>query len=233
MKVPVVIYEDNHLLIVDKPSGWLVQGDYTGDKTLTDWGRDYIAKKYHKPGNVFLHPTHRLDRPVSGIVVLARTSKALERMNKLFQDNKVNKTYCAIVEGKPQSGSSTLEHWLIKDQNKNITKAYSVEKKGSKKAILSYRVQSSIEKHSLLLVYPQTGRSHQIRVQLSAINCPIQGDLKYGYKHPNKNKSISLHAFKLSFMHPVKKDTLNITCIPEGLYWEKFKKNIDALGRKT
>lgn len=228
MKDPLVIYEDNHLLLLFKPSGWLVQGDKTGDKTLTDWGRQYIKKTYDKPGDVFLHPTHRLDRPVSGITVFARTSKALERMNKLFREDKVQKTYLSVVAGKPTNASGKLIHWLDKDTKKNIVKAYTKPKGNAKHSELDYEMLAQEKKHSLLKVMPKTGRSHQIRVQLASMNCSIKGDLKYGYPEPNPDKSIHLHAFQVSFVHPVKKEPVTFTSLPK---WQEFKHNIDELDR--
>ena len=225
---PEVLYEDNHLLILNKPSGWLVQGDETGDRTLTDWARDYIKQKYKKPGDVFLHPAHRLDRPVSGIVIFAWTSKALERMNALFREDKVEKTYLAIVKERVEITHEILIHWLEKDEKKNLTHAYSQPKGKAKKAELAYELMASLNRFSLLKVTPKTGRPHQIRVQLAKIGCPIQGDVKYGYSQPNTDKSISLHAYGISFIHPVKKEPLNIKCIPN---WPDFKPHIHELDR--
>lgn len=223
---PKILFEDNHLLVLNKPSGWLVQGDKTGDKTLTDWGKSYLKEKYQKPGNVFLHPCHRLDRPVSGIVIMARTSKALERMNKLFREDTIEKTYLAIVQSKPPKNSEKLIHWLIKNPQKNITKAYPKPGPDRKEAVLTYELLKTQRDISLLLVQPKTGRPHQIRVQLSKINCPIVGDLKYGYPDPNSDKSISLHAYRIKFVHPVKKEEIIINSIPE---WQLFKKEINEL----
>ena len=228
MKSPQVIYEDNHLLLLNKPSGWLVQGDKTGDKTITDWGRDYIKEKYHKPGDVFLHPTHRLDRPVSGITVFARTSKALERMNKLFRDDKITKTYLAVTSGKPNNPAGKLIHWLDKDGNKNLVKAFNKPKGNAKQAELDYELLANYQGHSLIKVMPKTGRSHQIRVQLSSMKCSIKGDLKYGYPEPNSDKSIHLHAFQISFVHPVRKEEVTFTCLPP---WQEFKNHINELDR--
>jgi len=225
---PQVLYEDNHLLIVNKPAGWLVQGDKTGDRTLTDWGRDYIKKKYNKPGDAFLHPTHRLDRPVSGIVVFASTSKALERMNKLFHDDQVQKTYLAMVKDRPENPTGKLTHWLVKDTEKNITKAFNKAKGNAKYAELDYQIKGSLKDISLLIVKPKTGRPHQIRVQLAKMKCPIKGDLKYGFPTPNEDKSISLHAFQISFIHPVKKEPLTITSKPR---WSVFNHIINGLDR--
>lgn len=225
---PQVIYEDNHLLLLNKPSGWLVQGDKTGDRTLTDWGRDYIKKKYDKPGDVFLHPTHRLDRPVSGITVFARTSKALERMNKLFREDKVQKTYLAVVSGKPQNQNGKLVHWLFKDSKKNMVKAYNKPMGNAKEAELEYELLGNADGHSLLKVMPKTGRPHQIRVQLASIKTKIKGDLKYGYPEPNTDKSIHLHAFRISFVHPVKKESVTFSCMP---LWQEFKHQMHGLDR--
>lgn len=225
---PRVLFEDNHLLILYKPNGWLVQGDETGDTSLTDWGREYIRKKYNKPGEAFLHPTHRLDRPVSGIVVFARTSKALERMNKLFHDDHITKTYLAAVKGRPEEDEATLIHWLAKDTDKNIAKAYNKPKGDAKQAELSYELQGTYGDLTLLKVTPKTGRPHQIRVQLAKIDCPIKGDLKYGFPHANPDKSIHLHAYRLEFMHPVKKEPVKITCKPN---WDDFRELINDLAK--
>jgi 23S rRNA pseudouridine1911/1915/1917 synthase len=226
MNKPKVIYEDNHLLIVEKPSGLLVQADETKDSTLTDWATDYIRIKYKKPGNVFCHPCHRLDRPVGGLVTFARTSKALERMNKLFRDNEITKTYLAVVDGTPSHHEKTLIHWLEKDERRNIAKAYEKQKGKSKRAELDYSLIASHGKVSLLKIKPKTGRPHQIRVQMRAINSPIRGDLKYGYSKPNQDKSIDLHAFKLDFIHPVKKEPISVISKPK---WTDFKAFIDEL----
>ncbi len=226
---PQVIFEDNHLLIVNKPPGWLVQGDKTGDTTLTDWGRSYIKEKYLKPGEVYLHPVHRLDRPVGGLVTFARTSKASERLNRLFREDKVDKAYLAIVQGIPTEPEGKLIHWLIKDGSKNRVRAYGKEVKGSKRAELTYELMLVDKNRALLMVRPKTGRPHQIRVQLSSIKCPIIGDLRYGTGDPNKDKSISLHAFQLSFVHPVRKEPLQLTCAPKGPSWTLFQNKIDEL----
>ena len=226
---PKVIFEDNHLLVIHKPTGWLVQGDKTGDATLTDWGRKYIKEKYDKPGEVYLHPVHRLDRPVSGIVTFARTSKASERLNRLFREDKVEKSYLAIVQGVPNDTEGNLVHWLVKDGSKNLVKAYNKERNGAKRAELSYEVLLVEKGHSLLMVKPKTGRPHQIRVQLASMKCPIVGDLRYGKGTPNPDKSISLHAFQLSFVHPVRKEPLQLTCAPKGRNWSTFQNKIDEL----
>ena len=219
-----IIYEDNHLLVVNKPAGMLTQGDITGDRSLLDHGKDYIKTKYQKPGNVFLGVVHRLDRPVSGIVLLAKTSKALTRLNKQFQEREIKKTYWAIVAKKPASPSGELVHYLIKDQKKNITAAYDKHVSNSKKAVLKYNVINQNEGFYLLEIEPLTGRPHQIRVQLAQIGLPIKGDLKYGFKASNEDGNISLYARHLSFIHPVKKEQMNLTApIPETDIWQKIK----------
>jgi 23S rRNA pseudouridine1911/1915/1917 synthase len=223
---PAILYEDNHFLLVNKPAGILVQGDKTGDPTLTDWAKAYIKETYNKPGEVFLHPCHRIDRPVSGIVVFARTSKGLERMNRLFKEDKVEKEYLAIVQNQPEEAKGHLVHWLRKDPTRNITMASKKQLSGSKQAELSYITLAYQDNHSLVRVFPKTGRPHQIRVQLKAINCPIKGDLKYGYPTPNPDKSISLHAFRISFVHPIRKEVISVTCKP---VWSTFKTHIDEL----
>jgi len=223
----VIMYEDNHLLIVEKPTGWLVQADGTGDSTLTDRVIEYIRRKYNKPGNVFCQPCHRLDRPVSGLVIFARTSKALNRMSKLFRDQEVKKTYLAIVEGTPEFAENELEHWLKKDTQKNRTKAYNRPKGNAKRAALSYKMIASYGKVSLLELKPETGRPHQIRVQMKMNETPVKGDLKYGYPKANRDKSINLHAFRLAFVHPVKKESLTIVSRPK---WPEFQTFIDELG---
>lgn len=235
---PTVLYEDNHLLIVSKPAGWLVQGDRTGDQTLADWGKDYLKKKYDKPGAVFLGVVHRLDRPVSGVVAMARTSKALARMNQLFKTRRVTKTYWALVQTPPPQPEATLIHWLIKDSAKNKVTAFHSEKKDSKQAELLYRLLVNKNSPSprstaallpngeriyLLEVKPITGRSHQIRVQLAAMGCPIVGDVKYGFAAPNADASIGLHARQLSFVHPVKREPMSFRAdVPSLDLWQPF-----------
>lgn len=226
---PQVVFEDNHLLIVNKPAGWLVQGDKTGDTTLTDWSRKYIKEKYNKPGEVYLHPVHRLDRPVSGLVTFARTSKASERLNRLFREDQVKKKYLAVVQDIPPESEGKLVHWLIKDGNKNLVKAYHKERKEAKKAELTFELLQVQKNQSLLMVKPKTGRPHQIRVQLASMKCPIIGDLRYGKGAPNPDKSISLHAFQLSFIHPVRKEPLQLTCAPKGQSWSTFQSKINEL----
>ncbi|GGF46442.1 RluA family pseudouridine synthase [Echinicola rosea] len=218
-----VVYEDNHLLVVNKHAGVLVQGDHTGDKTLTDYCKEYVAKKYDKPGAVFLHPVHRIDRPVSGLVVFARTSKALERMMVLFKKREVHKVYWAIVKKRPKEEIGKLTHYLKKDENRNVTTAYDKEAEGSKRAELDYKRLGKLNDHWLVEVRPKTGRPHQIRVQLAAMGCPIRGDLRYGFSKPNPDASINLHAFHLIFVHPVKKEKLYLrAALPEEAFWEQY-----------
>lgn len=216
-----VLYEDNHLIAINKSPGLLVQGDETGDRTLADAVKDYIKSRYGKPGAVFLGVVHRLDRPVSGVVVFARTSKALSRMNELFRDRKTEKVYWAIVNKKPVKTEDTLIHWLSKDETKNKTTVYARETKDALKSELSYVTKQQSPGASLLEVRPITGRSHQIRAQLAAMGCPIFGDVKYGSKEETGDGSIALHARKLTFVHPVKKEALTILADPPRSSWWK------------
>ncbi len=211
---PNVLFEDNHLIVINKPAGMLVQGDRTGDIPLVEYIKAYIKDKYNKPGKVFLGIPHRIDRPTSGILVFARTSKALERMNRLFKEREVEKTYWAVVKNCPKKKEGQLENFLFKNQQKNKSYALREEKKGTKKAILSYKWLGQSDHYHLLEVYPQTGRHHQIRVQLAAIGSPIKGDLKYGAPRSNKDASIHLHARKIKFIHPVQKEPLEIVAPP-------------------
>ncbi len=197
-----------------------MQGDSTGDKPLVELAKDYIAKEFNKPGAVFLGVVHRLDRPVSGIVVLARTSKALERMNELFRSRQTAKTYWALVKKKPPKQEDTLIHWLQKDSSKNKTTAFMKERPGALRAELNYKILEPIQDHWLLEINPITGRPHQIRVQLACIGCPIRGDLKYGYPEANTDASINLHARRLSFTHPVKKEIVTFEApLPNEEFW--------------
>lgn len=201
-----VLYEDNHIIIVNKRAGDIVQGDKTGDKPLSEIVKDFIKDKYNKPGNVYLGVTHRLDRPTTGIVVFAKTSKALSRLNKLFSDKKVNKTYWAVVKEKPIKEKDTLIHWLKKNTRNNKSTAYDHDIKESKKAILHYQVIKQLNNYFLIEVNLETGRHHQIRCQLASIGSPIKGDLKYGFDRSNKDASIHLHSRKIEFTHPVSKE---------------------------
>lgn len=220
-----VIFEDNHLLVVNKSSGVLVQGDVSGDTPLVELCKKYIKEKYKKPGAVFMGLVHRLDRPVSGIVVLARTSKALERMNALFRNKETEKIYWAIVKNRPSEKEGTLKHWLLKDEKRNRTTAFKKETQGAQYSELSYSVIASDAGYSLLEVKPVTGRSHQIRVQLASIGCPIKGDLKYGDSDANEDGSICLHARQLSFMHPIRKEKVLFKApIPAMGLWKYFLK---------
>lgn len=219
-----IIYEDNHLLAVNKSGGVLVQGDETRDEPLVETLKKYIKEKYDKPGAVFLGVVHRLDRPVSGVTVFARTSKALERMNKLFRDRQTKKTYWAIVDKKPKEESGTLVHWLLKDEKKNKTTAYKTEHGDALRSELSYRVIGKQGNYYLLEVNPITGRPHQIRVQLQALGCPIVGDLKYGSPAANPDQNICLHARQLEFEHPVKKEKMVLKADPPRTdFWKLFR----------
>lgn len=210
----LVLYEDNHLIAVKKEPGSIVQSDKTGDETLAEEVKAYIKRKYKKPGDVFLGIIHRLDRPVGGVIVFARTSKALTRMNELFREKKISKTYWAIVEEKPPIEDGQLVNWLKKNQDKNRSRAYDIEVKDSKKAELTYRLMGRSKHYYYIEVHPKTGRHHQIRVQLAHLGCKIKGDVKYGAKRTNKDGSIHLFARSLSFIHPVKKEKLIIRSNP-------------------
>ena len=219
-----VVYEDNHLIIVNKSSSEIVQGDKTGDKPLAEMVKEYIKQKYHKPGNVFLGVVHRLDRPVSGLVVFARTSKALARLNEMFRTKEVHKTYWAIVGNCPPTEEGDLVHWLVRNEKQNKSYAYDKEKPEAKKAILDYKLIGRSERYFLLEVDLKTGRHHQIRCQLAKMGCPIKGDLKYGSPRSNPDGSICLHARRVRFVHPVSKQEIDVTApVPEGNLWHSFQ----------
>ncbi|WP_033564896.1 RluA family pseudouridine synthase [Sphingobacterium sp. SYP-B4668] len=217
-----VIYEDNHIIAINKRAGDIVQVDDTGDKSLDMMVKDYLEQKYSKP-NAFIGVIHRLDRPVSGLIVFAKTSKGLDRMNKLFHDRDIQKSYLAVVRTQPPHLAGKLENWLLRDRKKMITKAFNREVKGSSYAELNYQVLGELEGYYLLLVQPKTGRTHQIRVQLSTMGCPIVGDNKYGYPRGSLRRSICLHSRGLTFEHPIKGEAMALTAdLPVDGFWEKF-----------
>ena len=219
-----VVYEDNHIIIVYKESGEIVQGDKTGDTPLAETVKAYIKEKYAKPGAVFLGVVHRLDRPVCGLVVFARTSKALSRLNDMFRKGEVHKTYWALVQNHPALPEGTLEHWLTRNEKQNKSYAYPREVPGSKKAILKYRLIGQSERYFLLEINLLTGRHHQIRCQLSAMGCPIKGDLKYGSKRSNADGSISLLSHRIDFIHPVSKEHIVVESpLPVDNIWQNIK----------
>ena len=219
-----VLFEDNHLCIVNKKAGDITQGDKTGDKPLNDIVKEYIKDKYNKPGNVFLGTVHRLDRPTSGIIIFARTSKALERLNKMLREKQVQKTYWAIVKNEPKKQSDTLINFLKKNPKNNKSYVQKKEVEGSKKAILHYTTLRKLDNYSLLEIILETGRHHQIRCQLANIGNPIKGDLKYGFNRSNKDGSIHLHARKIEFTHPVSKEKIEITApAPNDAVWNACK----------
>lgn len=221
--MPEVLYEDNHLIALNKKSSDLSQGDNTGDLSLDVRVKQYLAAKYDKPGEVFLGVVHRLDRPVSGVILYARTSKALSRMNEMFRQSLVKRTYLAIVRECPPEDEGVLIHFLKRNKKQNKSYAHDREVAGSKKAILTYRIAGRSARYYLLEIGLHSGRHHQIRAQLAAIGCPVKGDLKYGYRRANENGGISLFARKLEFLHPVRKVSTGITApFPEGDLWRKF-----------
>ncbi|WP_319589422.1 RNA pseudouridine synthase [uncultured Draconibacterium sp.] len=225
-----VIYEDNHIIAINKACGDVVQGDKTGDETVIDKVKHYLKVKYNKPGNVYLGLPHRLDRPTSGILILAKTSKVLPRLNKLFQTKDgMRKVYWAVVDKRPPKYTDTLEHYLRKDQEKNRSYAFTEPKPGAKFASLTYRHVASIDRYHLLEVEIHTGRHHQIRVQLRQLNLHIKGDLKYGAPRSNKNKGIHLHARRVELVHPVRKTPLTIVADPpKDPVWDEFMKIFNA-----
>ncbi|MBT3741004.1 MAG: RluA family pseudouridine synthase [Polaribacter sp.] len=219
-----VLFEDNHIIIVNKRSGDITQGDKTGDKPLSDVVKEYVKVKYNKAGNVFLGVVHRLDRPTSGVIIFARTSKALERLNKMLRDKTIRKTYWAIVKGTPKKEKDTLINFLKKNPKNNKSSVYSKEITDSKKAILHYNVIKKLDNYSLIEIDLETGRHHQIRAQLSFIGFPIKGDLKYGFNRSNKDGSIHLHARKIVFTHPVSKEEISVIApSPNEVIWNACK----------
>ncbi len=220
-----VIYEDNHIIIVSKQSGEIVQGDKTGDKPLSEAVKQYIKEAYAKPGDVFLGVVHRLDRPVFGLVLFARTSKALARMNTMFANGEVHKTYWAIVKNAPEQTEGTLTHWLVRNEKQNRSYAYDREVPHSKKAVLDYKVIGKSDNYYLIAVDLKTGRHHQIRCQLAKIGCPIKGDLKYGAKRSNPDGSISLLSRTMQFVHPVSKKEIAVEApLPDDNLWKSFSR---------
>ena len=222
-----VVYEDNHIIIVYKESGEIVQGDKTGDVPLSETVKDYIKTKYHKPGNVFLGVVHRLDRPVSGLVIFARTSKALTRLNAMFKDGDIHKTYWAITKTPPAIPEATLTHWLTRNEKQNKSYAYDREVPNSKKARLAYRVIGHTDHYNLLEVHLMTGRHHQIRCQLAHMGCPIKGDLKYGAKRSNPDGSISLLSHSVEFVHPVSHELIHLDSpLPDDPLWHGIAETV-------
>lgn len=220
-----VVYEDNHIIIVAKESGEIVQGDKTGDTPLSETVKQYIKEAYAKPGNVFLGVVHRLDRPVSGLVLFARTSKALPRLNKMFAEGDIHKTYWAIVANTPPQPEGTLVHWLVRNEKQNKSYAYDHEVPNSKRAELDYKVIGRSDRYCLVEVVLKTGRHHQIRCQLAKMGCPIKGDLKYGAKRSNADGSICLHSRRMEFVHPISKKEIVVKApVPNDNLWNSFLK---------
>jgi len=221
-----VLYEDNHIIAVNKSSSEIVQGDKTGDQPLSETIKLYLKEKYNKPGDVFLGVTHRLDRPVSGVVLFAKTSKALTRLNEMFRNQEVKKTYWAIVKERPEQPEGRLEHYLVRNEKQNKSIAYEKERSDAKKAALSYKLIAHSDTYYLLEVQLETGRHHQIRCQLAKMGCPIKGDLKYGFPRSNPNGGISLHARSVEFIHPVSKLPISLTApVPvDDKLWETMEK---------
>ena len=218
-----ILFEDNHLIAINKKPSEIVQGDKTGDTPLSDFVKQYIKEKYKKPGEVFLGVTHRIDRPVSGVVIFARTSKALARINEMFREKEIKKTYWAVVKNKPKTNSGTLVHYLIKNEQTNKSRAYEKEMPDALKSELDYKIIFSSDNYHLLEINPRTGRHHQIRVQLAAVGSPIKGDFKYGFKRGNEDASIHLHARKVELIHPVSKELITIIANPPSeVLWNYF-----------
>ena len=219
-----VVYEDNHIIVVNKTASEIVQADKTGDTPLSDTVKQYLKEKYQKPGNVFIGVTHRLDRPVSGLVIFAKTSKALTRLNEMFRTNAVKKTYWAVVKNAPKEPEGELVHFLVRNEKQNKSYAYEKEVPNSKKAVLDYRLIARSDHYYLLEVDLKTGRHHQIRCQLAKMECPIKGDLKYGAQRSNPDGSICLHARRVRFVHPVSKELIELEApLPPGNLWKGFE----------
>ncbi|MCD8261494.1 MAG: RNA pseudouridine synthase [Bacteroides sp.] len=219
-----VLYEDNHIIIVNKASSEIVHGDKTGDTPLSETVKAYLKEKYNKPGKVFLGVVHRLDRPVSGVVIFAKTSKVLPRLNKMFQEGTIKKNYWAIVKNRPEQPEGTLIHYMVRNEKQNKSYAYAKEVPASKKAILDYRLIARSENYYLLEVDLKAGRHHQIRCQLAKMGCPIRGDLKYGFSRSNPDGSISLHARHIEFVHPVSGDFISVDApLPADTLWQSFE----------
>ncbi len=223
-----ILYEDNHLIALNKRAGDIVQKDSTGDESLDEKVKAYLVAKYNKPRGAFLGVVHRLDRPVSGVILFAKTSKSLERINLMFKNREMHKTYWAVVRNQPAEDQGHLKHWLVKDPEKNITKAYDQEVKRGQFSELYYRVAGAFNGYYLIEVNPITGRPHQIRVQLSTLGCSIVGDNKYGYPRGSRKQSISLHARQLEFTHPVTKEPIKIVApLPDDGFWNNFGQFIE------
>lgn len=215
-----ILFEDNHIIAINKRVGDIIQGDRTGDKPLCEVVKEYIKEKYNKPGEVFLGVIHRLDRPTTGIVIFAKTSKSLTRLNELFRNRETQKTYWAIVKNKPSEPEGSLTHYLKKNEKNNTSAAYIKEVPNSKQAILEYKTIASLSNYFVLEINLHTGRHHQIRAQFAAIGCPIKGDLKYGFERSNRNGGIDLHSRKLVFVHPVSKELIEIIApTPKDIIW--------------
>ncbi len=224
-----IIYEDNHIIVVNKNCTEIVQGDKTGDKPLSEMVQEYLKEKYAKPGNVFIGVTHRLDRPVSGLVVFAKTSKALSRLNEMFRSHNLTKRYWAIVKNRPPKEEDTLTNYLVRNERMNKTFVYDKQVKDAKLSKLGYKIIAKSENYYLLEIDLQTGRHHQIRAQLAHIGCPIKGDLKYGFDRSNKDGGISLHARNIRFTHPVSQKEINIVApVPEDTLWKAFETQVNA-----
>lgn len=225
-----VIYEDNHIIAVSKNCSEIVQGDKTGDSPLSETVKAYIKEKYNKPGNVFVGVAHRIDRPTSGVVLFARTSKALARLNAMFSEKEsIKKIYWAIVDQKPSQESGTLHHWLVRNTQQNKSYAYNKEMTNSQEAFLNYKLLGSSDKYHLLEIELLTGRHHQIRAQLAAVGCKIKGDMKYGFPRSNPNGGIHLHARKIEFTHPVSNEFISITApVPDDALWKYFEEMIEV-----